>query len=384
MPFDTSEFRIPLQRMLVALILILVPITIFGLYVTLEASHQVQQMNGEYFRTITRAAADATAQYLGERVSEVIQIANEPMLQQAVMAASSRYENVPEAEIRARVEKIEAKWNSAESDPLLQSILGSEVGRSIRRHRELNPKLLTITVLDRTGATVAATDKPLHYLQTESEYWRTLASNGQAKVYISEVRTDNQTPYISISTPVFQEGSGRLVGSVTALVDLSSLFGHLNQQQIGRTGRVFLINSDEGFVISGAGINPAQRVRSEEFIAIHDALGSLHGRAAGYLHVEFRDRQNYLVGFADTGLKATYPNLPWLIIASQDLREAEGAMRNTAIFALLMTIVGLVILSVLGAYMYLHRRQRIQDIEEAEPEEEIKEEEIEKRRKMTA
>lgn len=383
MPFDTNEFHIPLRRMLVALILILAPITIFGLYVSLQGSHQVQQMNGEYFRTITRASAAMTAQYIGERVAEIVQIANEPRLQQAVMTASRNYENVPEAAIQAKATQIEAKWNSAETDPLMKTILGSDVARSIRRHRELNPKLLTITVVDQSGATVAATDKPLRYFQTESEYWRALTSKRETKVHVSEVRSGNYTQYVSISAPVFQEGSGRFVGAVTALVDVSPLFTYLNQQQIARTGRVFLIN-DEGIVISASGVTPAQRVKSDEFVAIRDALGTLHGREAGYLHAVLPDGENYLVGFADPGLKAAYPNLPWLVIASQDVREAEGGMRNAAFFAMLMTIVSLVILSVLGAYVYLHRRQRLQDIEEEKVEEEQKEEEPAKARKISA
>jgi hypothetical protein len=110
-------------------------------------------------------------------------------------------------------------------------------------------------------------------------------------------------------------------------------------------------------------------VRSEEFIAVRDALGTLRGREAGYVHATLPNSENYLIGFADTGLKAAYPNLPWIIIASQDLREAEGPIRSMATFSMVMTVFALVILSVLGAYVFLHRRQPLQDLEEeGEPE----------------
>jgi hypothetical protein len=371
MPFDSSEFHIPLQRLLLGLIIILAPITIFGLYIGLQASRQVQQMNGTYFRTIARGTAAITSQFIGESVGEVVQIANEPNVQQAVTAANRDYENVSEAAILTRADQLESKWNSAESDPLLKKILGSEVAQSIRRHRELDAKLLRILIIDQAGAVVAATDKPLHYFQTDTEYWRALSTQGQVKVFASEVHYDEQsrTQYISISAPVFQEGSGRFIGAVTALVDVSPLFTYINQQQIARTGRVFLIKED-GTVIAAPGVTPTDRVKSEEYAAIHDALGTLHGRETGYLDATLPNGEAYLIGFTDTGLKAAYTNLPWIVVVSQETREAEGPVRNLVFFAMLITVVSLVILSVLGAYVFLHRKQRFQDIEEVKTEEE--------------
>lgn len=369
MPFDSSEFHIPFQRLLLALILILIPISIFGLYIGMQASQQVQQMNGAYFRTIARGSAAITSQYIGEQVSEVVQIANEPSVQAAVTEANKAYENVPEAGIRARADQAESKWNSAESDPLLKKILGSEVAHSIRRHHELNPKLLSIIVVDQAGATVAATDKPLHYFQTESEYWRALSAKGAPKTYVSDLHYDDHSQYVSVSSPVYQEGSGRFVGAVTALVDVSPLFTYINQHQIARTGHVFLIR-DDGTVVTAPGVTPSERVMSEEYTAIRDALGSLHGRESSYLTATLRNGEAYFIGFADTGLKAAYPNLTWMVVVSQELREAEGPVRNMVIFAMLMTVLSLLILSVLGAYVFLHRKQRLQDLEEEKPEEE--------------
>ncbi len=374
MPFD-SEFHVSFQRLILALIFILVPITIFGLYIGLEASHQVQQMNGAYFRSIAQGSAAIISQYVGAGTADVVQIANLPSVQQAVMSANRAYENVSDSTIRAKADQIEARWNNAESDPLVKNILGSDVARSIRRYRELNPKLLRIQVIDQAGGTVAATDKPLQYFQTESEYWRVLTSKAQIKTYVSEVHYDEQTrtQYISVSSPVYQEGSGRFIGAVTAQLDVSPLFSYVNQQQIARTGHVFLIN-EEGTVISAPGIAPSDRVKSEEYTAIHDALGTLHGRETGYLQGTLRNGETYLIGFADTMLKAAYPNLPWLVVVSQDIREAEGPVRNMVFFAMLMTVICLVLISVLGAYSFLHRRQRLQDLEEEQPEEEPQEE----------
>ena len=364
MALDSPEFRIPLQRLLVALIVILIPITVFGFYIGLQAERQLHQMNGAYFRTITRSAAVTTSEFIGQHVKEVSLIANERSLLQAVTAGNRSYEHMSESAIRAKVERIDSQWNSAESDSLVKSILTSDLARWLRHCQDLNPRLLKIAVADEAGATVAATDKPVHYFQTEREYWQALYSQGQGSVYVSDLRYDEQSHsnYISIGFPVLQEGSGRFIGAVTALVDVSPLFAYLNQQQIARTGRVFLIK-DDGTVVDSPGVSPAMKVKAEEYAAIRDALATLQGREAGYVNAKLRNGGTYLIGFADTGLKQAYPNLGWIVVATQDEREAFGPMLNMAYYALLMLILGLLVLTLLGVYVFMHSKQQLSDLE---------------------
>jgi cache domain-containing protein len=364
MPLDSLEFRISLQKLLAALIVILVPITVFGFYIGLRADKQVHQMNGAYFRTITRSAAATTSEFIGQRVTEASLIANEPSLVQAVTAANRSYERMGEAEIRAKADRIESNWNSSESDPLVKNILTSDLARWLRRCRELNPRLLKITVADEAGAILAATDKPMHYLHAEREYWQALDSERQGSIHISDVRYDEQSRsnYISIGFPVLQEGSGRFIGAVMVLVDVSPLFAYLNQQQIASTGRVFLIK-DDGTVVSSPGVSPSMRVKAEEYSAIRDALGTLQGRETGYIDATLPHGETYLIGFADTGLKQAYPSLGWIVVATQDEREAFGPILSMAHFALLMMILGLLMLTLLGAYVFLHQKQQLSDLE---------------------
>jgi len=44
MPLDSLELRTSLQRVLIGLILILVPLTVFGFYVALQGDGQIRQM----------------------------------------------------------------------------------------------------------------------------------------------------------------------------------------------------------------------------------------------------------------------------------------------------------------------------------------------------
>ena len=66
---------------------------------------------------------------------------------------------------------------------------------------------------------------------------------------------------------------------------------------------------------------------------------------------------NRFVGFAETGLAQTYPNLGWLILVSQDQQEALAPVRTLGQFAFLMVVLGLLMLTLLGAYLFLHRQE---------------------------
>ena len=364
MPLDPLELRTSLQRVLVGLILILVPLTVFGFYVALQGDSQIRQMAGENIRFVTRSAAELTSQFLAGRLRDVSVIANNPSVIEAVVSANHQYERLSDDAVMSKLQTTEQKWNNSEGNALASNILTSDVARQLRHMRELNLSLLKVTVADAAGATVAATDKPLHYFQTDRRYWALLYSQGQGAIYVADLRYDepNQLPYISISYPILQESTGGFIGAVTALIDVSPLFAQLNRQQIGRTGRLFMVR-DDGTVIQAPGITPSMKIHSEEYSAVRDSLGSLRGRETGYLFTTFSKGEKYLVGFADIGLKDAFPNLPWIVVASQEEREITGPIRNVAAFALFVMILSLLMLSLLAAYVFLHRAQKLEDIE---------------------
>jgi hypothetical protein len=63
-------------------------------------------------------------------------------------------------------------------------------------------------------------------------------------------------------------------------------------------------------IISAPNVTPALKLKSDEFAAVRDALGTLEGRQTGYVTAVMKGG-NRLVGFAETGLARTYPKLDW-------------------------------------------------------------------------
>lgn len=369
MPLNTLEVRVSLQKLLILLVVIIVPLNFVGLYLSLQSETFLEQSIGAHFRTIAEADAAAISQLISDRVIDVGTIAEQPAVVEAITAANRSYARMSEAAIAASIQKTEKNWDTREADSLVKEMLSSRASTVLNRHRGMDPRFLKIVVVDQNGACVAATDKPLHYVLPDKKYWEAVYAQGRGGIYITEVLYDERSKanYIGVGFPVLEQGSQRFIGAVNVLVDISSVFSFLNRGQMGRTGQAILVK-DDGTVIGAPNVSPSMRLQSEEYTAVHDALGTLRGRQAGYIVASTRSGRR-IVGFADTSLKESYPNLGWLIMVSQDEREALAPGRNVGYFALLMGLLGLLMLTLLAVYFFLHRRQQLADIEVSAQEE---------------
>jgi hypothetical protein len=364
MPFD---IRISLQKLLTALIVVIVPLSIVGLYLTANADSSLQQTVGMHFRTIAQTDAAAASHFIKDRIIDVSSIAGEPNIVDAVKAANRRYGGIGEEAIAARIQTIEGQWDTPNADLLVKDMMSSRASRWLLQQHTLNPRLLKIIVADENGAAVAATGKPIHYVEANQEHWQAVYAGGKGAVNVTDVRYDaaTQSDYVEIAVPVLEERSGRFVGVVSALVDMSGLFSVFERQQLGRTGRILLVKGS-GIIVNAPNVSPDLRLMSEEFTAVRDALGTLEGRQSGHLTAAMNSGAR-IVGYADTGLKRSLPNLDWLIVVSQSEREALAPVRMLEHFAFLMVVLGLLMLTALCAYFWTHREQELADLEVLEP-----------------
>jgi hypothetical protein len=196
-------------------------------------------------------------------------------------------------------------------------------------------------------------------------YWQAVTAQGRGGIYVSEVLYDEESraDYFRIGFPIYGKESRRFIGAASGLIDVSSLFSRLTQEHVGGSARTIIVGED-GTVISAVNVAPSTKLKSEEYAAVRDALGSLQGRQAGYVIAPMRSGRR-IMGFADVGLKRFYPNLSWFVMVSQDEREALASVRPVGHFAILMVVVGLLMVTLLAAYFFLHRKQQLADIEMA-------------------
>ena len=182
------------------------------------------------------------------------------------------------------------------------------------------------------------------------------------KAFLRGVRWLYNPANKACALPILEEGTNRLVGTLDALVDVSTIFPLLREVQLGPTGRLMLVK-DDGTVETAPGFSTTEKMKAEEYAAIRDALGSVSGRQTGYIVASFRAGRQ-LIGFADTGLRDDYPRLGWVVLAAQDTREAFASVRTADRVLALMSVLGLLGVVLFGAYVYLHRRPAYEDLAE--------------------
>jgi len=362
MASSSFEVRVSLEKLLIVLIVVLVPLNFIGLYLAIESTRAAEQTTGTLFRSVAQDQAMAARQFIDDRVIEVGAITSDPTVLDAITNSGRSTAHLPEPAKTAKISDVEKQWDTPASDALVKSILSSRTSEALRHRREMDPRLLKLVVLDESGTPVAATDKPRHYAPVNEVFWQGVSSNG-GTVYVSDVMYDEQSRahYVSVGIPVLDPASKRFVGALHAFVDVGPIFANLNRDQFGRTMAATLVRED-GTVVSGVNVSPEMRLNSEEYSAVKDALGTMQGRQAGYVIAGMREG-NRIVGFADTGLKQSYGNLPWLVMVSQSAREAVAPERTVGNFAFVMVMVALLMVTLLAAYFFLHRKQEMTEIE---------------------
>ncbi len=352
MPVDRLEVRVSITKLLLSLIIVIVPLSIFGLILTERSDKSLDRAIGDDFKSMAQMYSNNVSQFIHDRVADVDAMAADSAIVGAVSAADrSGGNNAARPQTTAAANK---------------GVVGSSASEILRQHRNLDPRFLGIVVTDENGTVVAATQPPPKPSLAEDEQWQAAYNKGQGAVKISDIVDDELTKsyYVNISVPVGDPSSQRLIGVLTAAVNITPVLS-LFQNPIGNGAQAELVD-EQGSVIAGRKADPFARVKSPEFDTLRDSVGPLQGRLANSQVASVRGAP-YIVGFASTGLKQQFDNLGWVAIVSEEEHQATAAIRGLERFAVLMVVLALFMLTLLCVYYFLHRSQKFEDMEEALP-----------------
>lgn len=367
MALDRFEVRVSIQKVLLGLVLVIVPLSIVGLALTTRSDGALDASVGGHLKMTAQMYSNSLAHEIGDRVAAVKLIAADPGIVEAVTAANRAYQNQSDAAVNDKIDKAEKTWETPQATPLVKTLLTSKSSETLRHYHDMDPQMIRITVTDERGVPVAATAKPSRYTLTSFDPWQSVYAGGKGAVSVSNILYDEPTKayFVDVGVPVTESGTGQLAGVALASVNISPLLASFQQDTIGNGWKAYLVNSD-GTVVSGPRTDVFARARSDEFSAIRDSLGTLEGRQVGYVSADL-PRGRHIIGFADTGLDKTYKNLGWTVLISQDQRDAIAPIRSLSLFAIIMVVLALFMVTLLAVYYALHRNQQFADIEEKTP-----------------
>jgi hypothetical protein len=369
MPTDRFEIHLPLKKLLIGLSLTLVPLCAVGLYTITKAGIEMRATIGTHFKTIAGTTASEISMFFNDRVIAVGTLATDPTIVDAVTEANRRYMGVTPASIEAHILKMEKEWNSPAVDAYVRQMLTSRAGRLLTRWRETDRRFLRITLTDAQGAAIAATHKTMDYFQADEDFWQGIYAEGRGAVHMTDVLYDEVTNsyYIGLGVPVMEEGTNRFIGAIDALIEVSTIFPLVHRIETGETMRGALVKSD-GTIIYTPGVSLAAKLRSEEYESVREVLMTAGGRQRGYVTTKLRGGTEVLIGYADPGMAASYPNLDWMVMVIQDSRHAFSATRGVMRLMWFSIAVGVVLMTFLAVFFSLHRKPDYTDLHvEEEP-----------------
>jgi hypothetical protein len=366
MPKEIFEFRIGFRKLLIGFLVTLVPVSLVALYAVSESAKQLELTVGNHFKTIAQSTASHIQQFIHDRATQVAIMASDPPVIDAVAAANRVYEGMPEDAVTRKIQQTEEIWPTPKAEGLVQSIVSSAVSTNLRHYVGLDPRFLRITVTDARGGTVAATHKTIDYYQADEAYWQAIYAEGRGAVSITDIEYDvvTKSNYVGIGVPVLEPRTNRFLGTLDALVEVSSLFPIVAGADLGATGRALLVK-ENGTVIRGPNTTLSMGLQSDEYAAVIESLRSIQGRQTGYLVVDLGAAGGEtMIGFADTGLKDDFANLGWVVLVAQPAEEAFEPIRVTQRLMLSIAALGLIAVVLVGVYFSLHRKGEIEEIEE--------------------
>lgn len=334
---DRLEVRVSITKLLLALLIILVPLSVLGLMLTQRSDKALDDSVGSNFKTMAQLYANQVTQFLGDRVREVEILANTP----AVISAASASK---------------AQKNG----------LNEDASQVLRQYRALDPRFLFLTATNADADVVAASQRPSQMSFAQDPRWQAAYNQGQGKTTISDIVADTlaKAYYVTVGVPITNQ-TGQTVGVLSSAVNVTDLLATFRQENIASGARVALVN-DDGNIVSAPNADVFARIKSQGFDFVHDALGSNQGTRSGWVMANL-DRGDHIIGYASTGLKQHFPNLAWVVTITQEEHQAAAPIRQLERFAIVMVVLAIFMLTLLCVYYYLHRTQRFAHIEDDLP-----------------
>ena len=333
---DRLEVRVSITKLLLALMVLIVPLSITGLILTQQSDKSLDNVIGTDFKTMAEMFSNEVSQFMQDRVHDVVALSSDPAIVQAVT---------------------DGNRSSANKNAAAAGISTGSASQALRRRRDLDPRFLRLVATAESGAVVAATHKPAVASYAQNEIWQAAFNNGQGGIKVSNILSDelSKSYYVTIGVPISDLASNATIGVLSAAVDITGLLSRFHQHQISNGARAALV-SEDAYIISSPDTDVFARRQSQEFAAIRDSVGLPQGSQSGWA-IPTLQSGRHIIGYAGTGLKKTYDNLGWFTLVSQEERQAAAPIRTLGQFALLMVVLGFCMLTLLAVYYYLHRTQ---------------------------
>jgi hypothetical protein len=348
-----SAFRINVRVFNVFLIVGLVMLAIASAFVLGIGQGQLRTAYGEHLGQVADEAAAAIDAYVYRRIIDASILARVPDVRQEA-ADGSRKPFDLEA-----VRQIDQEWQRTRTAPVsVRGLFDTRASAFLVDVSQQEPIYRELLLTDRQGRLIAASRTTSNYYQAEEDWWRDAFGGGvSGRLTVTDVRWDESSRVyaLEIVAPVADPSGSDLVGILKIVADVRELGTVLGGVRLGNTGEASLLRDDGSFVFSLRTLDPKARFFATDLL--RERLQATQ-QAQPQGHISFSatstDGTSRLVGAAQSQLRASYPQLAWVVAVSQD--DSELFLPIRAQFISLLLVLALTAVAVLLFALWLSTR----------------------------
>lgn len=161
-------------------------------------------------------------QYLEQRKALVEALAKNPSVVDHVRASNKKNRSLTQDEIL----ELDGKWRKVKgTDKFIASFMTGDCAVILKTFQELHGGFPEVFVTDLKGLNVCQTNKTSDYFQADEAWWVDAYNDGRGKSYYGKVEYDEsaKTYAISIYAPVMDAGTGKAIGVIKAVGDVTAI-----------------------------------------------------------------------------------------------------------------------------------------------------------------
>lgn len=348
-----SAFRINVRVFNVFLIVGLVMLAIASAFVLGIGQGQLRTAYGEHLGQVADEAAAAIDAYVYRRIIDASILARVPDVRQEAADGSRRPFDLE------AVRQIDQEWQRTRTAPVsVRGLFDTRASAFLVDVSQQEPIYRELLLTDRQGRLIAASRTTSNYYQAEEDWWRDAFGGGvSGRLTVTDVRWDESSRVyaLEIVAPVADPSGSDLVGILKIVADVRELGTVLGGVRLGNTGEASLLRDDGSFVFSLRTLDPKARFFATDLL--RERLQATQ-QAQPQGHISFSatstDGTSRLVGAAQSQLRASYPQLAWVVAVSQD--DSELFLPIRAQFISLLLVLALTAVAVLLFALWLSTR----------------------------
>jgi hypothetical protein len=314
---------------------------------------------GRDFANLAQHAASSVDEAVYREVLHLSVIATSPDLIDTVRASNRRYTAM--ANPKKALEARDSGWSELTPEyPSVRALLDEPASGHLQNVVAASELYHEMFLVDYKGAVVAASKKPLRAYYGNRPWFRKsiVGTTGKGEVAISDLRRFREidTDVIAMSCPVRAEPAGEPLGVLLAVVDAQSLFRSVTGLHFGDSGHALLVQ-ENGEVLAGTA---SERALTEPYHAMEDYKRAVKERRRYFVS---GTGSAELIGYGQSQLAFSYPELDWVVMVEQPLVEAHEPIamvtRNIILYFLAM---GLAVVA-MAIYVSFKLERPLTDIE---------------------